>query len=901
MSAGVKTGSQVRESFLAFFEKNGHRRVASSPLVPQNDPTLLFTNAGMVQFKDVFTGREKRDYRRATSSQKCVRAGGKHNDLENVGFTARHLTFFEMLGNFSFGDYFKKDAVAFAWEYVTRELGLPKDRLAVTIFKGEDGIPRDDEAFDFWHKDQGVPKDRIQALGKKDNFWAMGDTGPCGPCSEIHFFQGDDLPCPEEKAGRKCPGVECDCDRWLEIWNLVFMQFERSADGKLTPLPKPSIDTGAGLERLTAVVQGKRSNFDTDLLRSVIARAEELSKVKYGGSASPDDVSMRVIADHSRTTAFLVADGVLPSNEGRGYVLRRIMRRAIRYGARMGLKELFLHHTASAVVELMKGAYPELASSRSLIVEVAKEEEEGFRETLDKGLKMLGEEMDRLASSKEKRIPGKTVFFLYDTHGFPPDVTRLVASDRGFSIDEAGFEEERKKKAAASSQEFGGSGEQAVRALYHAWREKHGDTKFLGYDTLEDAGKVLALAVVRGGEPREATVAKKGDAIEFVVDRSPFYAESGGQVGDTGEATAPKGKIEIVDTQKPAGGTFVHSGRVADGEVHLGDAVKLMVNGARRQAIRLNHSGTHLLHHVLREVLGDHVKQAGSRVGPDDFTFDYTHFKALTPEQVATIEDRVNVLIRQNAARELKLTTVDEARKHGAMMLFGEKYGDEVRMIRFGPSLELCGGTHVDRTGDIGALVIVSDESIGSGRRRIVAVTGAEAVTRVREQREQMRELADVLGVPVAQAKDRVAKLQAEIKRLEKEVERAQQRQMTASRDDLMERVREVRGVKVLTARIDPAEAKAYRDLADKFRDKMKSGLIAIGGEKDGKALLLVAATQDLVQKGVHAGNIIKEIAKEVGGSGGGKPDLAQAGGAEPAKIERALERVFEVVERQVA
>jgi alanyl-tRNA synthetase len=901
MSAGVKTGADIRESFLSFFEKRGHRRVASSPLVPQNDPTLLFTNAGMVQFKDVFTGREKRDYTRATTAQKCVRAGGKHNDLENVGFTARHLTFFEMLGNFSFGDYFKKDAVAFAWEWVTGVLAIPKDRLAVTIFKGEDGVPRDEEAFGYWHQDQNVPKERIHALGKKDNFWAMGDTGPCGPCSEIHFHQGDDLPCAEESAGRRCLGVECECDRWLEIWNLVFMQFERSADGKLTPLPKPSIDTGAGLERLAAVVQGKRTNFDTDLLRSVITKVEELSKTKYAGGTSDSDVSMRVIADHSRTTAFLVADGVLPSNEGRGYVLRRIMRRAIRYGARMGLSDLFLHHTANAVVALMERAYPELTASRSLIIEVAKQEEESFRRTLDKGLKMLSEIMDGMEKSgaKIREIPGKTVFFLFDTHGFPDDVTRLVAADRGFTIDEAGFKDE-KKKAQSTSQEFAGSGEQAIEALYHRWRDKFGETAFLGYDTVSDRGTVLGLAVRRGEKFEEANTAKKGDVVDFVTDRTPFYAESGGQIGDTGEAKGPRGTVEVSDTQKPAGGTVVHRGRVTDGEFQVGDSLVLAVNGPRRQAIRLNHSGTHLLHYALREILGDHVKQAGSRVGPDDFTFDYTHFKALTPDQIAAIEDRVNELVRQNAAREIRVTSVEDARKHGAMMLFGEKYGDRVRMIRFGPSLELCGGTHVDRTGDIGALVIASDESVGAGKRRIVGVTGAEAVHRVREQRAQIQELSDALGVPPSQAKEKIGKLQAEIKRLEKEVENAHARQMTASRDDLIGKARDVRGFKVLAARIDPAEAKAYRDLADKFRDKKEIGVVALGGEKEGKALLLVAATQDAIGKGVHAGNIIKEIAKEIGGSGGGKPDLAQAGGSQPANIERALERVYELVERQV-
>ncbi|MHB1846751.1 MAG: alanine--tRNA ligase, partial [Deltaproteobacteria bacterium] len=707
------TADQVRARFLKFFEQRGHRPVPSSSLVPKADPTLLFTNAGMVQFKDVFTGREARDYRRATTSQKCVRAGGKHNDLDNVGHTARHHTFFEMLGNFSFGDYFKADAIAWAWELVTSELGIPADRLAVTIFRGEDGIPKDDEARAIWKRVSGLPDARILELGKKENFWAMGDTGPCGPCSEIHFHQGDDLPCPAPK----CEGVACDCDRWLEIWNLVFMQFDRSADGTLTPLPRPSIDTGAGLERLAAVVQGVRSNYDTDLMRGLVAVGERLSGRRYG-AREDDDVALRVIADHARATTFLVGDGVLPSNEGRGYVLRRILRRAIRYGTRIGLERPFFHEVCAAVVEAMGEAYPELRENRAFILEVAQREEEGFRRTLDKGLRLIdeaiaeaskGEAIAEASKVDGKRLAGEVVFKLYDTYGFPKDLTEIVAAERGFAIDHAGYEQALARQQARS--EFKGSGEQAVGQGHSALRQELGDTAFRGYEATVGRGKLVAI--LRGGAKVER--ARAGEDVELVFDETPFYGESGGQVGDSGTVVGPRGRAEVVDAQKPVGGLIVHAAKVTLGELSVGDSCELAIDVERRRRIRANHSATHLLHWALKKVFGEHVKQAGSIVHADYLRFDYSHFQAPSPEALAEVERLVNAEVQANAAAETALLGLEEARQSGAVALFGEKYGETVRVVQMGPrSRELCGGTHVARTGDIGFFKLQSEQSIAS-------------------------------------------------------------------------------------------------------------------------------------------------------------------------------------------
>ncbi len=884
------SAAEIREAFLRFFEERGHRRVKSSSLVPQNDPTLLFTNAGMVQFKDVFTGRETRDYSRATTSQKCVRAGGKHNDLENVGFTARHHTFFEMLGNFSFGDYFKKDAVAWAWEFVTspKWLGLDRDRCAATVFAGEGTIPSDEEAFALW-KAQGVPEERIHRLGAKDNFWAMGDTGPCGPCSEIHFFQGAEVPCAEEKAGRPCRGVACECDRWLEIWNLVFMQFERDPEGNLTPLPKPSIDTGAGLERMAAVAQGKRSTWDTDLFQRLIRAVGEVAGTRYGKDAD-DDVSLRVIADHARATTFLVGDGVLPSNEGRGYVLRRIMRRAIRHGKRLGVEEPFLARVCAEVVEQMghPDAYPELKENRAFILEVAGKEEEAFRRTLDKGLAILEEEVARLQRSGEAVIPGRVAFQLYDTFGFPMDLTRVIAAERGLSVDEAGFDRAMAEQRARS--EWKGSGEAAVAEIYNQIAREIGEVRFLGYETAMAGAEVKAL-VVKGARVARAGA---GDEVEVVTAATPFYGESGGQVGDVGLITGPGLRVEVRDARRPAPGLVSHLGVVASGEIAVGDQVKLSVDEARRDLTRANHSATHLLQYALRERLGEHVKQAGSVVAPDYLRFDFSHFQPLTEEELGDVERRVNELVRQNAASETSVLELEAARRSGAMMIFGEKYGDRVRVVSIGPSRELCGGTHVRRSGDIAFFKIESEESIAAGVRRIVARTGPGAVELAQREGLELRRAAALLRAGPFEVAQKVEQAQRRVKELEKRLEEAQGEMAAARSGDLVSQAREVNGVKVLVARVE-GDGKALRELADKLRAALGRAVVALGSERAGKALLLVAVTKDLTAR-VKAGDIVREAAGLVGGSGGGKPDLAQAGGSNPAGLDRALQKVRELV-----
>ena len=887
------TAAQIRDAFLRFFEERGHRRVASSSLVPQSDPTLLFTNAGMVQFKDVFTGREQRDYRRATTSQKCVRAGGKHNDLENVGFTARHHTFFEMLGNFSFGDYFKKDAIAWAWELVTSDawLGIPRERLATTVFAGEGGVPWDEEAFELW-KAQGVPEDRVLKLGAKDNFWAMGETGPCGPCSEIHYFQGNDIPCAEEKAGRPCLGVACDCDRWLEIWNLVFMQFERSPEGGLAPLPKPSIDTGAGLERLAAVVQGKRSNYDTDLFQNIIRAIEKVSEKRYGAE-SADDVSMRVIADHARATTFLVGDGVLPSNEGRGYVLRRIMRRAIRHGKRLGMEKPFLATVCGAVIEEMGGAYPETRENRAFVEKVALTEEESFRRTLDRGLSILEEEMARLAESGEKVIPGQVAFQLYDTFGFPMDLTRTIAAERGLGVDEPGFDRNMAEQRARS--EWKGSGEAAVGDLHKRLAAELGEVRFLGYDTPSARAAVKAL-VVNGARVARA---RRGDEVEVVVDATSFYGESGGQVGDVGTIDSPDGRVDVLDAQRPVPGLIVHVGKVARGEIAVGDLVELHVDDARRGLIRANHSATHLLHYALRERLGEHVKQAGSVVAPDHLRFDFSHFKPLEPDELRDVEATVNELVRRNDATDTSVLELEQARKTGAMMIFGEKYGDRVRVVRIGPSKELCGGTHVGRTGDIAYFKIASEESIAAGVRRIVAHTGPKAVELAQRADDELRRAAALLKAGAFDVAAKIEQTQRRVRDLERALEEANSKIAMARSGDLASQAREIHGVKVLSARVE-GDGDALRELADKLREKIGRGVVALGSEHGGKAVLLVAVTKDLTAR-VKAGDLVKDAARLVGGRGGGKPDLAQAGGPDPAGLDRALARVEELVRAAVA
>ncbi len=876
------TTAQIREAFLSFFESKKHRRVASSSLIPSNDPTLLFTVAGMVQFKDLFTGRETRDYTRAATAQKCVRAGGKHNDLENVGFTARHHTFFEMLGNFSFGDYFKADAIAWAWEFVTQVIKLPVERLSVTVFKGEEGIPADDEARELWAK-AGVPRHRIHALGLKDNFWAAGDTGPCGPCSEIYFYLPNHPVKEEEKPG--------ESDNWLEIWNLVFMQFERKeAGGKLFPLPKPSIDTGAGLERVASVVQGRGSNYDIDLFRGIIASVEKVSKRAYGGSwNSVQDAAMRVIADHSRTAAFLIADGVQPSNVGRGYVLRRIMRRAIRHGDQnLNLTEPFLHSPVNAVIDTMSSQYPELKERREFILEVTRFEEEAFRRTLQNGLAILMKELKKLESVGTSKLSGHFVFTMHDTHGFPPDLTEVVAREHGFTVD---LEEYERIRAEQPGRDEVLPTDGPISDVYMKLAGSIPETQFSGYDGDGTSGSGKVLALIKGGARVE--VAKAGDSVEVILDRSPFYAESGGQVGDTGSMKSKGVKLEVTDVQKPAGSIFVHRAKVIEGSLAVHDSVELTVDVQRRNKIRANHSATHLLHKALKVVVGETVNQKGSIVHPDYLRFDFSAYQALTSEQIDRIEDLVNAWVRENKGAETKVMGLAEAKAAGAVALFGEKYGDKVRVVTVHPeSTELCGGTHVFRSGDIGLFKITEESAIAAGVRRIVGLTGAAALEHLRSLERVLTESASLYKSAPADLPKRIEGSQKRVKELERKLEEAQLRAASASTES--ETVQEVNGIKVLTHRVDGADANLLKQLADKYRDKIRSGVIGLGGATaDGKAIILVTATKDVIEKGFKSGDAIKAMAAELGGKGGGKPEMAQAGGTDPSKLPQAFEKLI--------
>jgi alanyl-tRNA synthetase len=874
------TGKELRSRFLSFFEQRGHTVVSSSPLVPHNDPTLLFTNAGMNQFKDCFLGNEKREYVRAASSQKCVRAGGKHNDLENVGRTARHHTFFEMLGNFSFGDYFKKEAIAYAWEFLTVDLKLDKSRLYVTVFTD------DDEAADLWHEQEGVPRERIYRFGEKDNFWSMGDTGPCGPCTEIFWDNGPTVGC-----GKPECAVGCDCDRYMEIWNNVFMQFNRSADGTLTPLPKPAVDTGMGLERISTVMQGVTSNYDTDLLRGIIAYVEELSGRRYGDNQEAS-VSMRVIADHSRATAFLIADGVLPSNEGRGYVLRRIMRRAMRHAKMLGFEDPVLFQTAAFVLDAMADAYPEEAKRRDFVARVVRNEEERFIQTLGNGLRILSEEIAKLKVEQQTVIPGEVVFRLYDTFGFPVDLTADIVEKDGYALDEAGFETcmaEQRKKAREN---WKGSGEEAVAAVYRKLLEEGRQCEFTGYQTTSGLGTVTAI--LKNGQVVEQ--ASDGDEIEVVTSQTPFYGESGGQSGDRGRILAASAELEVVETRKPLPELPVHVVRVRKGVLRQGETVELLVDEAARRATALNHTATHILQSVLIEVLGDHVKQAGSLVGPERLRFDFTHFSAMTADELRRVEIEVNRRIRDNQAVDTCEMENEEALAAGATALFGEKYGDRVRVVRVGDfSMELCGGTHTRAAGDIGLFKIVQETGIAAGVRRLEAATGARALSLVQEEEQTMEQLAALLKSdrPLVQA--RLQKLLERQKDLEREVEMLQSRLNAGRAVELLDQIREIDGIKLLAVQIPGADAKGLRELADQLRDRLGSGVVILGSPADGKANLLVAVTKDLTGR-LHAGNLIRVLAEQVGGKGGGRPDLAQAGGNHPEQLAQALDGAGELI-----
>jgi len=885
-----RSAADIREAFLRFFEERGHRRVKSSPLVPQNDPTLLFTNAGMNQFKDVFTGRETRDYKRAASSQKCVRAGGKHNDLENVGFTARHHTFFEMLGNFSFGDYFKKDAIAWAWEFVTRTLGLPADRLAVTVFRD------DDEAETLW-RSIGVRKERIFRLGEKDNFWAMGPIGPCGPCSEIHLYRlaegtGTQI---DEHAHRffALDQVEqLGSDSWMEIWNLVFMQFERKEpDGPLDPLPRPSIDTGAGLERVAAAVQSVPSNYDTDLLRPLIDECSRISGKPYSPSEAVDarghSASMRVVADHSRAAAFLLADGVLPSNEGRGYVLRRIMRRAVRHAQRLAPAEPALYtRVCGKVIELMGSAFPELVDSRARILETVQHETELFLRTLDRGNAILAEELART-----KQLSGELAFKLHDTYGFPLDLTQVIAAESGAAVDVEAFDKLMEEQRARGS--FAGSGEAAVADAHKSLAAEMGENEFLGYQQV--AAEATLKGILAGGKRVQKISA--GEEGELTFDRTPFYGESGGQLGDTGFVTSSSSRAQILDTQRPVHGLIVHKAKVLEGIFSAGEKVELVVDPSRRAGLRRNHSATHLLHRALREVLGEGVKQAGSVVAPDYLRFDYTAYQPLAEEQRLQLERRVNQLVYENYEAQTKVMDPEAAMKSGALAFFGDKYTQlsKVRVLQIGPSIELCGGTHVSRSGDIGFFKIVSEGAIAAGVRRIVATTGPEAVKLVHDEEQQLHRAAAALRTAPKDLAVRAEQAAGRIKELERELEQLQRKQAAVKSSELAQGTREVKGVKVLAARQDNIAPEAMRELADKLRDQLKSGIVVLGGVSEGKANLLVAVTSDLAKKH-RAGDLVKELSRTLGGRGGGKPELAQAGGGDPAQLDAALARAYELV-----
>jgi alanyl-tRNA synthetase len=880
----VKT-NEIRRRFLDYFGDRGHEKVASAPLVPQNDPTLFFVNAGMVPFKDVFVGAEHRDNPRATSVQRCVRVSGKHNDLENVGRTPRHHTFFEMLGNFSFGDYFKREAIEYAWELLTGELGIDPARLWVTVFED------DDEAYDLW-RSAGFPEARLQRLGAKENFWSMGPTGPCGPCSEIHYDHG-----PSISSDTRGPAGEDD--RYVEIWNLVFMQFEQHADGSRTDLPQPSIDTGSGLERVAAVCQGVFSNYDTDAFSGLIGRASSIARRPYG-KVSDDDVAMRVIADHARAAAFLVSDGVMPSNEARGYVLRRIMRRAIRFGVKLDIERPFLHDMTNQVIADFGEAYPDLQERTAFIEEVVRSEEERFRRTLDRGLKLLDREMDQVGEGGT--LPGEVAFTLSDTYGFPLDLTQLIAEERRVHVDAVGFEAALESQRARGRAAWKGSGEEAVTSLWREVAQECGDTTFDGYPTggrrgTHGAGEIVALARKSGDDVEQVEHLSAGDEGMIVLDRTPFYGESGGQVGDTGVLTVGDARFRVTHTSKTAG-LHVHHGTVEAGRLAVGTAVEARVDDAERQAIRRNHTATHLLHAALRDVLGDHVTQKGSLVAPDRLRFDFSHHKPMTPEELQVIEDRVNEQILANQVLQSQLMALDDAKASGAMALFGEKYDDDVRVVTVpGFSVELCGGTHVDRTGDIGPFLVTSESGVAAGVRRIEAQTGLGALRLARQWSGTLHVAADALKTGHDRIIDAIRKLQEDRRRVEKELEVANTELARSAAGDLLSDARDIGGVRVLAARYDGD----LKEQADRLRDQLGSSLVVLATTKGPKAILLVATTPDLAGKRVHAGKVIKELAAHIGGGGGGRPDMAQAGGSDPGGIDAALSATYAWAEANLA
>ena len=872
------TGNDVRRKFLEYFEKHNHRVVRSSSLVPQDDPTLLFVNAGMVQFKRAFLGEENRGYLRATTSQKCVRAGGKHNDLENVGYTARHHTFFEMLGNFSFGDYFKEKALEYGWDLLINGYGLPEDKLWVSIYLD------DDEANDLWQKHIGVPEERIVRFGEEDNFWSMGDTGPCGPCSEIHLDRGEAFGCgrPECKLG-------CECDRFLEIWNLVFMQFNRDANGKMTPLPKPSIDTGLGLERMVSIIQDVPTNYDTDLIMPIMQKAQDLSHKKLGESKEAD-VAMKVIADHSRAAAFLIGDGVFPSNEGRGYVLRRIMRRAIRYGRNIGLTKPFLHETASVVFDIMKGAYPELNDASAFITNVIKNEEVRFSETLDHGLKLLNDTLSEIKAKGGNEVPGNIMFKLYDTYGFPVDIVRDVVRDEEMTLDMKGFDEamDNQRAMSRSVATFSGIGD-----AYKKLSAQGIMIEFTGYKHNTCDSKVLLL-VENGKEIKEAAA---GNNIEIVTEATPFYGEAGGQAGDTGVITGKDLEIKVSNTIKDPTGLVIHQGKIVSGKIKKGETVTLNVDKDKRKSTECSHTATHILHAALRKVLGDHVKQAGSLVAPGRLRFDFSHFAMIDPQTLDKIESLVNERIRENIPAHTEEMDAEEAFKTGATALFEEKYGDRVRVVSLADfSKELCGGTHTEKTGNIGLFKILGESSVASGVRRIEALTGKAALEYVQENLKIVRDTARLVKEKPEVIPKRIEKILFEQKTLEKEIDKLKAQMAALSTDDVKQEIKTINGIQILVKKVTVDSPAALRELADRFKEKIKSGIVVLGSVAGSKVLLIVVVSKDLAER-YHAGHIVKQVAAMVGGGGGGRPDMAQAGGTKPEKLDAALDKAYEVVE----
>jgi alanyl-tRNA synthetase len=864
--------TQIRENFLKFFESKGHQVVSSSPVVPGDDPTLLFTNAGMNQFKDVFLGFDKRPYTRATTAQKCIRAGGKHNDLDNVGYTARHHTFFEMLGNFSFGDYFKRDAISYAWELLTTVYKLPADKLWVTVYA------EDDEAYDIWAKEVGVPTERIIRIGDNkgaryasDNFWMMGDTGPCGPCTEIFYDHGEDIP------GGPPGSPEEDGDRYIEIWNNVFMQFNRDEDGVMHPLPKPSVDTGMGLERIAAVLQHVHSNYEIDLFVNLLAAAKSAVDGAGAGNCDGNSPSLKVIADHIRACSFTVTDGVIPGNAGRGYVLRRITRRAIRHGYKLGARTPFFHKLVSALVKEMGDAYPELKANEARVTEVLKQEEERFFQTISNGMEIL----EAALAGSSKVIDGETAFKLHDTFGFPLDLTADVCRERGVTVDEAGFEVamNRQRDQARAAGKF-----KMAQGLEYSGAP----TVFHGYDTLnQEAAKVLALYV----DGSQVPSIKAGDNAVIVLDNTPFYAESGGQVGDAGELRNTTSLFDVEDTLKIQADVFGHHGQVLEGEIKVGDQLNAKVNAERRARTIRHHSATHIMHKALREVLGAHVQQKGSLVDPDKTRFDFTHTAPMTADQIAQVEQLVNAEILANAAASAKVMSLDDAQKTGAMMLFGEKYGETVRVLEIGSSKELCGGTHVQRTGDIGIFKILAESGVAAGIRRVEAIAGDRALSYLQKLDAQINQLAASLKATPSDLAQRITQLQDHARSLEKELERLGSKLAASQGDELVSKAVEVNGIRILAAQLEGADAKVLRETLDQLKNKLKSAAIVLASVQDGKVQLAAGVTADAVGK-VKAGDLVNHVAQQVGGKGGGKPDMAMAGGTDPKGLVAALNSV---------